>query len=195
MNFRFLPNTIKELGLTMALTTPPPAPLPHPNEAFALDFSVLAREIAMDIFPIDQVLKIHQVTTEEWLKISQNPRFIATLDDMIRQWNAASNTKERVRVKAATGLEIVLEEYIYAIKDPNTPANHKVEAGKFLAKLGELDGAVIGGGQAGGGITINISTSPNMPPLTIEATANPREVADEEDVEEWVEQDDEVSIT
>ena len=44
-------------------------------EIFAVDFAALAREIAMDIFPLAQILELHQLTDEEWLRISGNVRF------------------------------------------------------------------------------------------------------------------------
>lgn len=143
-----------------------------PAEMFAIEFATLAREIAMDIFELPDILRMHRVTDEEWERISTHPKFTQMLGEMIRDWNGASNTKERVRVKAATGLESVLENYIREINDADIPLTQRVEAGKFLARLGELDGQVIGGGQAGGGVTINISTTPSMPPLqlTVEQT-------------------------
>lgn len=152
------------------------------NELFAVELAQLAREIAMDIFPIDQVLKLHQLTDAEWSRIQKNQKFIAMLDDMARQWNSALNTKERVKVKAATGLEAILEIYINEVRDLTIPLNQRVEAGKFLARLGELDGSVLAGaGAGGGGFAINITigdTSRKVdvaprPGIVIEGTAIP----------------------
>ena len=50
-----------------------------------------------------------------------------------------------MRIKAATGLESQLEIYIRDIADPTIPLTQRVEAGKFLARLGELDGQHLGG--------------------------------------------------
>lgn len=128
-----------------------------PNEIFAVDLARLAREVAMDIFPIDSILRLHELTDEQWARIQEQPKFRQMLTDMITEWNSAASTLDRVRIKAATGLEAMLEEYILAIKDHTIPLNHRTEAGKFLAKLGELDGTKIGGGAAGPGFSININ--------------------------------------
>jgi hypothetical protein len=142
-----------------------------PAEVFAVDFATLAREVAMDIFPVETILELHRLSQEEWAQISSHPRFISMLVSMQRDWQSASNTRERVKVKSATGLESMLEIYIRDINDPAIPLNQRVEAGKFLARLGELD-AQRSVGLEGGGVTINIVTGRDHLPVTIEAKAN-----------------------
>jgi hypothetical protein len=139
-------------------------------EIFAVDFAALAREIAMDIFPLEDIIALHKLSDEEWQKIQSNQRFQAMLVSMTREWQSAANTRERVKVKAATGLESVLETYIREIVDTNIPLTQRVEAGKFLAKLGELGPeANLLGGVSGSSVTINISTG-FKPPVVIEGT-------------------------
>jgi hypothetical protein len=129
------------------------------GEVFAIEFASLAREIAMDIFPVADIVALHRLTDEEWDRVQRNPKFQQMVADMAAEWNSAANTRERVRIKAATGLESVLETYIREIGDPLIPLNQRVEAGKFLARVGELDNAqaiIGGGGGAGFHITLNI---------------------------------------
>lgn len=158
-----------------SLTTPE---IP-PEEVFAVDFATLAREIAMDIFPVHDVLRLHQLTDEQWQRIQSNPKFQQMLGDMVTEWNSTASTKERIKIKAQTGLESELEHYVRAIKDENIPLAQRVEAGKFLAKLGELDGNVLGGaGGSGFNITLNIGTTSTtqaveIKPKQIELTAIP----------------------
>jgi hypothetical protein len=146
-----------------------------PNEIFAVDLAALAREIAMDIFEVEQILELHKLSSEEWAKIQENPRFKAMLEQMVVDWAAASNTRERVRIKAATGLESKLEEYIHDISDPEIPLSQRVEAGKFLARLGELDGQLAGlsGSGGGNGVVININTGAGREGLVIDARSSP----------------------
>jgi hypothetical protein len=131
---------------------------PEPGTMFAVDFAALAREIAMDIFPLEQLLELHRLTNDDWAKIQANPKFGEMVQQMVTDWAAATNTGERVRIKAATGLESTLEIYIRAILDDSIPLNQRVEAGKFLARLGELDGQR--GADSGDGfhVTLNIGT-------------------------------------
>lgn len=129
------------------------------GEVFAIEFAALAREVAMDIFPIADIIALHRLTDEEWDRIQRNQKFQQMVSDMAAEWNSAANTRERVKVKAATGLESVLEVYIREITDPMIPLNQRVEAGKFLARVGELDNAqaiIGGGGGSGFHITLNI---------------------------------------
>lgn len=135
---------------------------------YAVDLAALAREIAMDIWPVEQVIEIHKLSDEEWQRIQANPRFQEMLASIQREWFSAGNTRERVRVKAATGLEAMLETYIREIGDETIPLTQRVEAGKFLARLGELESGNTN--AAGGGVIINITTSANRPTLTLTAT-------------------------
>lgn len=130
---------------------------PSASEVFAVDLAQLAREIAMDIFPLADVLRLHQLDDEEWLRIQDNPRFKAMVEQMVREWNSAGSTRERIRIKASTGLESVLETYILAIADDAIPLTQRVEAGKFLARIGEIEGGLHeGGGAQPFAININI---------------------------------------
>jgi len=145
----------------------------EPATVFAVDLASLAREIAMDIFPTEQVLAIHQLDDAEWQRIAVNPKFQDMLASMTREWQSAANTRDRVRAKAATGLEAMLEVYIREIGDETIPLTQRVEAGKFLARLGELDGSDKIGSGGGNGVTINITTSQDRPTITLTATREP----------------------
>lgn len=119
------------------------------EEVFAVDLAMLAREIAMDLFDVKQIIELHRLTDEEWTRIQATPKFQQMLSEMIAEWNSASSTADRVKMKAATGLESVLEVFIRDIADTSIPLTQRAEAGKFLARLGELDGQR--GNLAGGG--------------------------------------------
>jgi hypothetical protein len=131
------------------------------NEVFAVNLAALAREIAMDIFPLAKILEIHRLSDDEWQRISTHPKFTQMLGGMIQEWSSATNTKERIKVKSATGLEMHLDTYINDLTDPKIPLTQRVEAGKFLAHLGELMGKEIVGGGGGGAfqITLNIGAT------------------------------------
>lgn len=136
---------------------------PNTPEIFAVELAALAREIAMDIFPLDEIIALHRLTDEEWMRIQANQKFQAMVHDMTLAWQSAANTRERVKIKAATGLESILETYIREIGDTTIPLTQRVEAGKFLARIGELDGnaAILGQGGGGSGfhIVLNIGNT------------------------------------
>ena len=75
------------------------------NEIFAINYAALAREIAMDILPLGQILELHKLSEEDWERIQSNRQYQETIAGLVREWQSASNVRERVKIKAATGLE------------------------------------------------------------------------------------------
>ena len=140
-----------------------------------MDFATLAREIAQDIFSVEQIVALHRLSDDEWAQIQAHPRFISMLSQMQRDWQSAANTRERVKIKAQTGLESQLEVFIRDINDKAIPLAQRVDAGRFLARLGELDGQTSQNATGiGSGVTINIVTSDRNEPLSITATSIPK---------------------
>lgn len=155
-----------------------------PSTVFAVDFATLAREIAQDIFSVEQVVALHRLSDDEWAAIQAHPKFISMLHNMQIEWNSAANTRERVRVKAQTGLESQLEVFVNEINNAQVPLSQRVDAGRFLARLGELDGQTsAGSGLAGSGVTINIITGANAQPVSITAKSKPFTIIEADDVE------------
>lgn len=130
----------------------------------------LARELAMDILPVQDVLRIHEIDDSSWLKIQSNPKFQAMLSNMITDWNSADNTKSRVRTKAATAFESLIEVYVRDAMDPQIPLAQRVEVGKLLVKIGELEATRDGGG---GGNQVLIQINANMPVDAVNVVAGP----------------------
>ena len=139
-----------------------------PDEVFAIDLAQLAREIAMDIFPVADVLKLHQLSDEDWQQIQENPRFKAMVEQMVREWNSAASTRERVKIKAATGLESKLEILITSLSDEAIPYTQRIEGAKFLARIGEIEGNFQAGGNANP-FSISINIGATMPPILAQA--------------------------
>lgn len=136
-------------------------PLSSTTSARLVNLAKLAREIAIDMLPVEEVLRFNQISDEDWEKIQADPRFDAMLASMINDWNAAGNVKQRVQLKAATGFESFMEHLIEEGHNPNVPLSQKVELGKLLVKIGELEAQR--DGLAGGQqmlVQINIGEEP-----------------------------------
>jgi hypothetical protein len=106
----------------------------------------LAAEIAMEINPIGDILRGQGVTDEEWGRIQTHPRFQMLLLDAVREWNKATNTPERVKVKSATMLEQALPDMYGRIVDNKESLAAKTELLKLIAKLagiGDSKGEVV----------------------------------------------------
>lgn len=127
------------------------------GEIFAVNLAAIAREIAMDILPVNEILKLHQIDDKTWERIQEHSKFQEMLQDMTKEWKTAINVRERIKIKSATGLESQLDVYISAIGDPDIPLVQRVEAGKFLATLGELIGKEFLGGAGGNAFQINLN--------------------------------------
>jgi hypothetical protein len=104
----------------------------------------LAREIAMDIQSIEDILKHHQVTDDQWEEIQQNPRFNTYLRGAVEEWQSATNTPERVKLKSMAFVEEALPEFFARAHDPKEPLAAKTEVLKTIAKFAGVGGSVEG---------------------------------------------------
>lgn len=148
------------------------ANLPTPH-----NLAKLAKEIAMDIKPFDDILRLHELDNVTWNRIAENPQFQAMLRDMIVDWNSAKNGKERIRVKSAIGVELVLDTIITDCMDERLPLNQRVEAIKMLSRLGELEQPQQGQGGGADRVVFQIHIG-STPAVTIDATPVRQEVED-----------------
>lgn len=118
----------------------------------------LAREIAMDIHPLETILKQYSLTAETWEQLQRNGRFQALLANQVEEWNGALNTHERVKLKAASMLEEWLPELNNRLHDQDEALPAKIEGGKMLTRIA---GIGVGAAEASGGgerftVTINL---------------------------------------
>lgn len=104
----------------------------------------LAREIAMDIASVEEILKTHTVTAAEWAEISVSPRFQDYLRGAAEEWNTALNTAERVKMKSLAFIEESLPELYARAHDPKEPLAAKMEVIKTVAKFAGVGIAVEG---------------------------------------------------
>lgn len=117
----------------------------------------LAREIAMDIHPIETILKLYSITPENWLALQRNQKFIQLLSSQTEEWNAATNTHERVRAKSAAMLEEWLPELNNRMHDHEIALPAKIEAGKMLGRMAGIGVPNVEGGGGGERFTVTIN--------------------------------------
>jgi hypothetical protein len=118
----------------------------------------LAREIAMDIQPIDNILRDNGVDGDQWENIQANTRFRMLLETETSAWGSALNTQERLRLKSAAALEEWLPELFTRMNDRNENLNAKVEAGKLISRWAGVGGTgtqTVEGGEKFS-VTINL---------------------------------------
>lgn len=131
------------------------SPLPEVDKLYL----PLAQAIAMDLYDIEEILRHHNVTQDQWREIQASPRFQRLLGQAIEDWNKPLNTKERVRIKAQTMVEMGLETMWVQLHNDKEPLSARVELFKTVAKFGEI-GLEKTAGEAGGperfSVTINL---------------------------------------
>lgn len=100
-----------------------------------LTYLKLAREIALNIQPLETILKMHEINSNQWQTIQNSPRFQALLRSQIEAWESAENTHERVKLKAASMVEEFLPELYGKLHDPHESLNAKLEGAKLARDL------------------------------------------------------------
>jgi hypothetical protein len=95
----------------------------------------LAREIAMGIKDIPDVLYDNSLTQREFEEILRLPHFDRMLQAGKREWEGLGSTEDRVRVKAGAVLEQYLPELYARLNDRGEPMMAKVKAMELLTKM------------------------------------------------------------
>lgn len=140
----------------------PPA-VQHPQ--YDPVFVKLAREIAINHYDTETILKHYRITTDEWERIIAHPRFLELLEAEQQAWNGALNTHERTKLKAAALVEEWLPEANQRLHDSGENLNAKVELGKLLARIAGmgLQNAAVEGAQGEKfSITINLGADAKL---------------------------------
>lgn len=138
-------------------------------------FLRLAREIAMDIMPIDAILKSSNVTDAQWERIREHPRFIQLLISNQEQWASSLNTAERVRVKSLAMVEEILPEFYERMFDRKESLTSKTEVLRTVAKFAGL-GDKAAGANEGERFTVTINMGADQQ-VKIEKNVTPQVTA------------------
>jgi hypothetical protein len=121
----------------------------------------LAREIATDLFEVEDILKLHEISGQRWEDIRSNRVFQKFLNEAVIEWQAATNTAERTKLKAASLLEEWLPEANRRLHDKGEALPAKVQLAtllKQLSGLGDKEASQGGGGEKFN-VTINLGSN------------------------------------
>lgn len=132
----------------------------------------LAREIAMDMRPLEDILTLQGIPQSDWEGIQSLPAFQNYVRGAIEEWQSATNTSERVRLKSLSFVEEALPEFFARAHDPRESLPAKVEVLKTIARFagvgGSVDSAISGEKFT---VTINLGADQQ---LKIERDITPR---------------------
>lgn len=133
------------------------------NRAFAPltitphQMAALAREVAINIRELPDILKNFGLTGEQYARIAEIDFFKHALSAAVIEWTSALKTADRIRIEAAVALEDAMPVLAARMKDGKEGLPAAVEAGKLFAKLaglGEREGSQSAPGEK---FTININ--------------------------------------
>ena len=102
-------------------------------------FHALAQEIVQAYQTKENILKSLCIDESDYELITQNPTFQRILRQIMTEWNGATNTSKRIKIKSQWAIEEGLPYIFQSMTDINEPLNARVEAFKAISKIGQLD--------------------------------------------------------
>ncbi len=119
----------------------------------------LAREIAMDHFELEDILRRYGVSVLQWEHISKDAYFTTLLQSEMVAWNGAHNTHERSKLKAAAVIEDWLPEAHRMLHARGETLTSRVGLASLLSKIAGMGVTAEGVSISGGGerFVININ--------------------------------------
>lgn len=135
----------------------------------------LSREIAMNVFKIEDILDRHNIDDNAWDFIKNHPRFTQLLHNAVVEWESALNTEDRVKVKSATMIELWLSHASSLLHSKTEDTGKKTELAKLICKLANLG---FSGAQVQGGASERLSITINLgaDQLKIEKDISPKTI-------------------
>lgn len=117
----------------------------------------LAREIAIDHLSTDEILRLYSISSEEWETIKNSPRFTQLLEQEILAWQSATNTTERVKLKAGAMIEHWFPEANQKLHDQSEALPAKTELAKMISRIAGFDRVEASNAVAGAGFSVTIN--------------------------------------
>lgn len=139
----------------------------------------LAREIAMGIKDLPDILFDNSLSQDDFDDIKLLPHFGKMLAGEIAAWGSALNTADRVKLKAGAMLEEYLPELYARLNDRNEPLMAKMKAVEIATKLaGFAERDIPAAGAPGDRVQVIINLGADhkleyqkrLPPKVIDAT-------------------------
>jgi hypothetical protein len=101
----------------------------------------LARDLAMNLYDRDFILKKHALSEEQCKTLEANEYFRSLLDTMCKEWNAPRTAQERLALHTSVGLETVLPAAIARVSSNTEPLAGVAQMVKVLAEISGANAA------------------------------------------------------
>lgn len=138
-----------------------------------LALRALAMELVKDLDDADKVIRRYGLDLREYEELAKSRQFRAMLAEAGKEWDKASNTKERVRLKSAYIIEQSLERMYSELTNDAHPLSSRADLFGRIARIAELGNpapATVANAEAFS-ITINLGAEK---PITIHQQLPPQ---------------------
>ena len=128
----------------------------------------LANGIAKDVEDIDKLLERLGFTREDYDELVGTRTFKSILAQAASEWEGASNTHKRIKLKAAINIEQALPHFFSEMTNPTEPLSSKVKAFEAVSRVAGLGNPELvqpGGGQF---FKLEINLGGDKPPVIID---------------------------
>jgi hypothetical protein len=120
---------------------PLPVHLPEGINLTPTGLAALAREVAIDIKELPDILRLYKLTESEYKRICELPFYSKALAAATIEWQSAEGTHTRIKLEAAAIMEDAMPGLAARMKSRDEAFPAAIEAGKLFAKLAGLDTA------------------------------------------------------
>lgn len=146
----------------------------------------VARDLAMDIYELDDILKNNNVEVRDFHRWSNHPQFLKYYKSEKEAWAAATNAAERTKVKAGIVMEMFMDEAHANLHNNKVALRERVELAKLVGKVaGLVDRPAVNfpgaGGPGGFRLEINIGPVAGVPRETITVSSDNQPVIEHQD--------------
>lgn len=123
--------------LPVVLPTLPPAPV-LPEEKLVQ----LAREVVMNIHPLHAILNRYMIEQSQYdVHVKDSPFFKRVVDQYRIEWESATSTSQRIKIKAQVALEDSLLTLAARMVNKDEDLGKATETAKLFARVAGVDGA------------------------------------------------------
>lgn len=141
----------------------------EPRELSEVLLRSLARELAIDILPVETIVKNHQITQKQLQEYLKLHSFRAMVMEQKQIWGAATNTAERVKLKYLSALEMSADLLYARMVDPQGSLAAQVELMKAMMRGAEIGTNAGAGGPTGEKVSITINMADQGKEITLTA--------------------------
>lgn len=129
-----------------------------PNDKATPQFLMaVARELAMDVHTVDNVIAKHGLTYAQYDFLAKHNAFFKTaLLQQVSEWQRLDSTQARLKAESAAALEEQLPIIASRMGSRSEKLSDVVEAAKLFAKIAGVDSSPGGDNTTGERFTINI---------------------------------------